>query len=129
MRYKILWLAVLTMHQKEGFTLTISLYNQGNLSKKASSAANTKDFIFYVVSLVSVISFFLKIDDFIRNGITLNSSPKTKAKEFFAKEFLFFYYSQIRSHLLVLRVKKTYLKCSLNLSRRRKWPAKISFFN
>ena len=127
MRHKILWLAVLTMHQKEGFTLTISLHNQGNLSKKASSAANTKDFIFFVVSLVSVISFFLKIDDFIRNGITLNSSLKIKAV--FAKEFLFFYYSQIRSHLLVLRVKKTYLKCSLNLSRRRKWPAKISFFN
>ena len=114
---------------KRGIYINNFTVQSRKLIKESFICSKHKGFYFFVVSLVSVISFFLKIDDFIRNGITLNSSPKTKAKEFFAKEFLFFYYSQIRSHLFVLRVKKTYLKCSLNLSRRRKWSAKISFFN
>ena len=67
------------MHQKEEYVFPVAVVNQRNLSKNASFAANTKNNKWrcpIVISLVSVNSIFLKMEDFrcvFKNGLTFKS--------------------------------------------------------
>ena len=67
------------MDQKEEFALLVPVANQRYLSKKTSSAANTKNSEWrcpIIISLVSVENIFLKTEDSLcvfKNGLTFKS--------------------------------------------------------